>query len=61
MFSPGVGVGGWLERAENKDWLEPINNISAYSSFHTTHTTHYDCVVMPREHNTIKTTSHSSH
>ena len=26
MFSPGVGwVGGGWERAENKDWLEPIN------------------------------------
>ena len=24
MFSPGGGGGG--ERAENKDWLEPINS-----------------------------------
>ena len=27
MFSPGVGGGCWWgwERAENKDWLQPIN------------------------------------
>ena len=25
MFSLGVGGGGGGERAENKDWLEPIN------------------------------------